>query len=87
MERRDQDLRFLVDDREFYRVTKADVERYGPWRFDRAQYIILNFALGGTYPQGVNGVTSPYFGLPQDTVDRIKAEQIQVEVDWVRVWE
>ena len=86
VERRDQDIRFFVDDREFYRVTKADVERYGPWRFDRRQYIILNFALGGTYPQAINGVASPYAGLPTATVDQIKAGALRVEVDWVRVW-
>lgn len=87
VERRDLDLRFFVDGREFYRVTRSDVEQHGPWRFDRAQYIILNFALGGSYPQGVNNITSPYPGLPQSTVDRIKASEIQIEVDWVRVWE
>ena len=87
VERRDLDIRFFVDDVEFYRVTKDDVEAFGAWRFDRPQYIILNFALGGTYPQAVNQVTSPYAGLPSDTVDRIKAGELRVEVDWVRVWE
>lgn len=77
---------FLVDDREFYRVTKAEVERYGPWRFDRPQYIILNFALGGIYPHGVNRAETPYFGLPQATVDLIRAGQPAMEVDWVRAW-
>ena len=77
---------FSIDDREFYRVTKAEVERYGPWRFDRPQYVILNFALGGVYPQRVNRVEQPYFGLPQATVDLIKAGQPAMEVDWVRAW-
>lgn len=78
---------FTVDGREYYRVTKAVVERYGPWRFDRKQYVILNFAIGGVYPNKVNGVTSPYYGLPQATVDRIKAGTVAMEVDWVKVWE
>ncbi len=77
---------FWVDDREFYRVAKGDVERYGPWRFDRPQYVILNFALGGIYPHGVNRVESPYFGLPQASVDLIKSGQPAMEVDWVRAW-
>lgn len=77
---------FFVDDRQFYRVTRADVERYGAWRFDRPQYLILNFALGGGYPQGVNGITTPYFGLPQSTADAIARGEIAMEVDWVRVW-
>lgn len=78
---------FSVDGREFYRVTRAQVEAYGPWRFDRKQYVILNCALGGIYPNTVNGVTTPYYGLPQATVDRIRAGMVAVEVDWVRVWE
>lgn len=77
---------FSVDESEFYRVTRADVERFGPSRFDRPQYVILNFALGGVYPHGVNRVEQPYFGLPQATVDLIKTGQPAMEVDWVRVW-
>ena len=77
---------FTVDGREYYRVTRATVERYGPWRFDRKQYLILNFAIGGICPGKVNGVTSPYFGLPQATVDKIGRGEVAMEVDWVRVW-
>lgn len=77
---------FFVDDRQIYRVTRADVERFGAWRFDRAQYLLLNFALGGAYPQGVNGITMPYFGMPQSTADAIGRGEISMEVDWVRVW-
>lgn len=77
---------FYVDDREFYRVTRAKIEGYGPWRFDRPQYLILNLALGGIYPNKVNGVTSPYFGMPPATVDAVKRGAVALEVDWVRVW-
>lgn len=77
---------FSVDEREFYRVTRADVEKYGPWRFDRPQYIILNLALGGIYPFNENKVTTPYYGLPQATVDAVKAGKVTMEVDWVRAW-
>ncbi len=76
---------FEVDGAAFYTVTKAQVESYGPWRFDNAKYIILNSAIGGTYPNGVNGVTTPYFGVPQETVDKVKAGNVQMDVDWVRV--
>lgn len=76
---------FLVDGAAFYTVTKAQVERYGPWRFDNAKYIILNAAIGGAYPNGVNSVTAPYFGVPQETVDKVKAGNVQMDVDWVRV--
>ena len=78
---------FKVDGREIYRVTRAMVEAYGAWRFDRKQYLILNFAIGGIYPNAVNGVTAPYYGLPQATVDKIGRGEVAMEVDWVRVWE
>jgi len=77
---------FSVDDSEFYRITKVEVEKFGPWRFDRPQYLILNFALGGIYPNAVNKVTTPYFGLPESGGDAVKAGTAAMEVDWGRVW-
>jgi beta-glucanase (GH16 family) len=76
---------FRVDGGEVYRVTKPMVERYGTWAFDNPKYLILNLALGGGYPASVNEVRSPYLGLPQSTVDRIRTGHVQVLVDWVRV--
>jgi len=76
---------FHVDDREIYRVTRAMVERYGHWAFDNPKYLILNLALGGGYPQGVNGATTPYHGLPASTVQHIQSDSVSVLVDWVRV--
>lgn len=78
-------LVFKVDDRITYTVTKAMVEKYGRWAYDNPKFIILNFALGGGYPNGVNKVTVPYFGLSQISVDRIKAGEAKVLVDWVLV--
>lgn len=77
---------FSVDGREMYRVTRPMVEHYGRWTFDTPEYVILNFALGGAYPFKTNGVEKPYKGLPAATVERIKAGQIRMEVDWVRVY-
>ena len=68
-----------------YTVTKAMVEHYGKWAYDNPKFIILNFALGGGYPNGVNKVAKPYFGISQSTVDKIKAGQAKVLVDWVLV--
>jgi beta-glucanase (GH16 family) len=78
---------FGVDTDEFYQVTKADVERYGRWAYDTPKFLILNFALGGGYPNGVNKVTEPYFGLPASTVELIKSGRVKMLVDWVRVTE
>src|ERR1700712_1689517 len=76
---------FKVDDKVTYTVTRAMVEKYGRWAFDNPKFIILNFALGGGYPNGVNKVKEPYFGISQSSVNKIKAGQAKVVVDWVLV--
>lgn len=47
--------------------------------------MILNLALGGAYPAGHNQVTSPYWGLPQSSVDKVAQGGVKAEIDWVRV--
>ena len=76
---------FRVDDDAFYRPTRAMVERYGRWVYDNPKFLILNVAIGGQYPLTVNHVTSPYPGMPQATVDLVKADGVRMLVDWVRV--
>jgi beta-glucanase (GH16 family) len=76
---------FKLDGKITYTVTRAMVEHYGRWAFDNAKFIILNFALGGGYPAGVNKVKEPYYGLSQSSVDLIKAGNAKVLVDWVLV--
>jgi beta-glucanase (GH16 family) len=78
-------LVFKVDGIEKYRVTKEMVTKYGPWAYDTPKFLIANMALGGQYPQSVNHATAPYAGLPQTTVDLIKAGGATMLVDWVRV--
>ena len=80
-----QSIVFKLDGKVTYTVTRAMVEHYGRWAFDNAKFIILNFALGGGYPAGVNKVKAPYFGIPQTTVDKIKNGDAKVLVDWVLV--
>ncbi|GMN03065.1 glycoside hydrolase family 16 protein [Erythrobacter sp. MTPC3] len=77
---------FEVDGRLTYRATKPMVENYGDWRFDNDKYLILNFALGGAYPFKTNRIEQPYSGMPQSTVDQIKAGDVAMYVDWVRVY-
>lgn len=79
------EILFRIDGTPTYRVTRAMVERHGRWAFDNPKYLLLNFALGGAYPSGVNGIETPYSGLPQATVDRIRRGNIAMYVDWVRV--
>jgi beta-glucanase (GH16 family) len=78
-------LVFKIDGMVTYTVTRAMIEHYGRYAFDNAKFIILNFALGGGYPGGVNKIKSPYFGISQSTVDQIKAGEAKVLVDWVLV--
>jgi beta-glucanase (GH16 family) len=80
-----ENLVFKIDGNVFYTVTKAMVEKYGKWAFDNPKHLILNFALGGSYPAGVNGIKEPYLGLPAATVDAIKQGKVKLLVDWVRV--
>ncbi|MEO3407999.1 glycoside hydrolase family 16 protein [Mucilaginibacter sp. CAU 1740] len=80
-----ESLVFKVDGKVTYTVTKAMVEKYGRWAFDNKKFIILNFALGGGYPGGVNKVTKPYHGLSESTVNKIKAGDAKTYVDWVLV--
>jgi beta-glucanase (GH16 family) len=79
-------MRFFVDDRLVQETTRNKLESTrGQWVFAHHQYVILNLALGGAYPAGWNKVTTPYWGLPQSSVDRIAGGGVRAEVDWVRV--
>lgn len=78
-------LVFTIDDKEVYRVSKTDVEKYGRWAFDNPKHIIANLALGGGYPHGVNKIEQPYFGIAQSTLDAIKSDKASIAIDWVRV--
>ena len=78
-------LVFKRDNLEVYRVTRAMVEAHGRWAFDNPKYLIVNLALGGNYPAGVNGTTGPYRGLPEATVRSIQKDEPKIVVDWVRV--
>lgn len=80
-----EEINFFVDGRLIYRVTKPMIEHYGKWVFDSPKFLILNFALGGAYPFKTNGITKPYNGMPQETVDLIKEYKVSMLVDWVRV--
>jgi beta-glucanase (GH16 family) len=78
-------LVFKLDGKVTYTVTRQMVEKYGRWAFDNPKFIILNFALGGGYPEGVNKIKAPYPGLSESTVNKIKAGDAKVFVDWVLV--
>ena len=68
-------------------MLKSEVTRYGAYVYDHPFYIILNLAVGGGYPQGVNGATYPYPGVPQSTADLIARTPQVMEVDYVRAFQ
>ena len=61
------------------------LRRYGRWSFDNPKHLIVNLALGGNYPFGVNKAETPYRGLPETTVRAIQQNTVKILVDWVRV--
>jgi len=81
----DMYIHFRVDDELIYRVTRPMVGYYGPWVFAQKYYMILNFALGGTYPFKTNGIATQYYGLPDSTIKAIQNNEIKLLVDWIRV--
>ena len=78
-------LLFKTDGELSYHVTRSMVAKHGPWTYDNDKFILLNCALGGVYPASVNGIQSPYLGIPESTVQVIKENQARVLIDWVRV--
>jgi len=77
---------FKVDDELVYRVTRPMIDYYGSWVFDQSHFMLLNFALGGIYPFKTNGIETPYYGLPEETVRAIQRDEIKLLVDWVKVF-
>jgi hypothetical protein len=81
-------VKWFIDDQLVRTVTRQSViANSGQWVYDNPKFIILNLALGGDYPHGYNQVTTPYYGLPQSTVNNIAAGGGVVEVDYVEVWQ
>jgi len=78
-------LIFAVDGHERWRLDRAAVETRGAWAFDTPKFLIVNQAVGGSYPHSVNHAQTPYFGLPQSTADTIEAGKAVMLVDWIRV--
>jgi beta-glucanase (GH16 family) len=65
-------VRWYVDNNLFYTVTRSQVQQYGNWVFDHPFFIILNVAVGGSWP-GYPDATSVF---PQ-----------RMYVDYVRVYQ
>lgn len=78
-------LNFKYDGKLMFRVNKKMTSNYGKWAFDSKKHLILNYALGGAYPAKINGIKTPYSGLPAASVDLVKKGKAKMLVDWVKV--
>jgi beta-glucanase (GH16 family) len=63
---------FLVDGKEFFRITPSSLPAGAKWVFDHPFYLVLNLAVGGNWPGYPDQTTS----FPQTML-----------IDWVRVYE
>ena len=43
-------ISWYVDGNNFYNASRAQVEQYGPWAYDHPFFILLNVAVGGSWP-------------------------------------
>jgi beta-glucanase (GH16 family) len=64
-------IRWFVDGQQFYSVTRAQVQARGQWVFDQPFFLLLNVAVGGTWPGSPDGSSR----FPQ-----------RLYVDYVRVY-
>jgi beta-glucanase (GH16 family) len=65
------DIRWFVDDTQYHRTTPADLPSGATWVFDHPFFILLNVAVGGTWPGDPDASTV----LPQP-----------MRIDYVRVY-
>ncbi len=71
VEKRPGDIRWFVDGDLYHRVTRADMPPGRHWAFDQPFFLVLNLAVGGTWPG------------PPDATTVFPA---QLKVDWIRVY-
>ncbi|MFD1216538.1 family 16 glycosylhydrolase [Microbulbifer celer] len=65
-------ISWYVDGNNFYNASRAQVEQYGPWVYDQPFFILLNVAVGGSWPGSPDGSST----FPQ-----------RMYVDYVRVYQ
>jgi beta-glucanase (GH16 family) len=49
------EIAWFVDNTRFYSVTRAQVQARGNWVFDQPFWLLLNIAVGGTWPGSPDG--------------------------------
>jgi beta-glucanase (GH16 family) len=66
------EIRWYLDDVQYHRVTPRDLPRPEEWPFEKPFFLIVNLAVGGTFP-GDPDASTPF--------------PARLRVDWVRVYE
>ncbi len=64
-------LRFMIDDREIFKVEKEIGDTINEWPFDQPFYLLINLAVGGWYGGKIDDADFPY----------------HLEVDYVRLYQ
>ncbi len=65
-------MTWFMDGVQFYSTTKTNIQRYGNWVFDQEMFLLLNVAVGGSWPGNPDGSST----FPQ-----------KMYVDYVRVYQ
>lgn len=65
-------IRWYADGVNFYSVTRAQVQQYGPWVYDQPFWFLLNVAVGGNWPGDPNHAN---FATQRMYVDYIRVYQ------------
>lgn len=68
-----QDIRWLIDDQDYFVFQKPESSTIAQWPFDEPFHLILNLAIGGDWA-GRMGVDEALFPA-------------RFEIDWVKVWQ
>ena len=71
VEKRPGDVRFFVDGQQYFRVVRSSTPAGGQWVFDQPFYMLLNLAVGGSWPGPPNAQT---------------VFPARMLVDWVRLY-
>ncbi|KAF3941857.1 Beta-glucanase [Dactylella cylindrospora] len=79
---RTEKLTWIVNGSRRHSITGAQVNNQTAWDFlvHKKFFILLNVAVGGGFPNGVEGKSTPY----STTID---GDAVGMQVDWVAVWQ
>ncbi len=81
---------FKLDGKITRTLSRADVEKKGPWVYDKPNFILLNLAYGGDYPNAYKDNPKDFTGAKTAAGLSQLAENnfpYTMQVDWIRVFQ